>query len=74
MEEPFPEEAKQAFRNLENNGNPWGIGSARRQEFLAGLGVPTLEEKPQAEYVYWPGCFGAFDARSQRVTQAMSML
>lgn len=74
MEEPFPEEAKQAFRNLENNGNPWGIGSARRQEFLAGLGVPTLEEKPQAEYVYWPGCFGAFDARSQRVTQAMVRL
>ncbi len=74
MEEPFPEEAKQAFRNLENNGNPWGIGSAKRMEFMRTLGVPTLEDHPQAEYVYWPGCFGAFDARSQRVTMAMVKL
>lgn len=70
MEEPFPEEAQLAFRNLENNGNPWGIGSAKRAEFLETLGVPTIEDAPDAEYIFWPGCFGSFDARSQKITIA----
>lgn len=74
MEKPFPDEAKQTFRNLENNGNPWGIGSSKRAEFLESLGVPTLEDNPDAEYLYWPGCFGAFDARNQKVTAAVVKL
>lgn len=74
MEKPFPDEAKQTFRNLENNGNPWGIGSSKRAEFLESLGVPTLEDNPDAEYLYWPGCFGAFDARNQKVTAALVKL
>lgn len=74
MEKPFPEEAKQAFRNLENNGNPWGIGAAKRGEFLASLGVKTIDEEPEAEYLFWPGCFGAFDARTQKVTRALVAL
>ena len=74
MEKPFPDEAKQTFRNLENNGNPWGIGSSKRMEFLDSLGVKTLEDNPDAEYIYWPGCFGVFDSRSQKVTAAMVKL
>lgn len=71
MESRFPSEAQLAFRNMENNGNPWGIGWNNREEFLKGLGVPTMEENPDAEILYWPGCSGAFDARNQRVSAAI---
>lgn len=74
MESRFPSEAQLAFRNMENNGNPWGIGWNKREEFLKGLEVPTLEENPEAEILYWPGCSGAFDARNQKVSAALVKL
>jgi len=70
----FPAEAQLAFRNMENNGNPWGIGWSKRAEFLSGLEVPTMEENPEAEILYWPGCSGAFDARNQKVAAAVVRL
>ena len=74
METRFPSEAQLAFRNMENNGNPWGIGWTTRADFLTGLGVKTYEEDPNAEYLYWPGCSGAFDARNQKVSAALVKL
>ena len=52
MESAFPSEAQQAFRNMETNGNPWGIGWQKRADWAKDLDVPTLEENPDAEYVY----------------------
>lgn len=74
MESRFPSEGQLAFRNMENNGNPWGIGWNKRAEFLKGLDVPTMEENPEAEILYWPGCSGAFDARNQKVAAAIVKL
>ncbi len=74
MESRFPAEAQLAFRNMENNGNPWGIGWSTRADFLTGLGVKTYEENPEADYLYWPGCSGAFDARNQKVSAALVKL
>ena len=74
METRFPAEAQLAFKNMENNGNPWGIGWATRADFLTGLGVKTFAEDPEAEYLYWPGCSGSFDARNQKVSAALVKL
>ncbi len=74
MESAFPSEAQQAFRNMETNGNPWGIGWQKRTDWTKDLDVPTLEENPDAEYLYWPGCSGAFDARSKKVSMAIVSL
>ena len=74
MESAFPPEAQQTFRNLETNGNPWGIGWQKRIDWTADLDVPTIEENPDAEYLYWPGCSGAYDARSRKVATAFVKL
>lgn len=71
MESRFPAEAQLSFRNMENNGNPWGIGWSTRADFLKGLGVQTMEENPEAEILYFPGCSGSFDARNQKVSAAL---
>jgi len=73
-ESRFPAEAQLAFRNMENRGNPWGINRLSRADFLTGMGVPTLEENPEAELLYWPGCSGAFDNRNQKVAAAVVTL
>ena len=71
MESAFPKEAQATFRNMETNGNPWGIGWQKRADWTDGLDVPTLDENPDAEYLYWPGCSGAFDSRSRKVSTAL---
>ena len=36
-----------------------------------GLDVPTLDDKPDAEYLLWVGCAGAFDDRIIKQTRAL---
>lgn len=71
MESAFPHEATSTFRNLETNGNPWGLGWQTRASWTEGLDVPTIADNPEAEYLYWPGCAGAYDARNRKVSRAL---
>ncbi len=70
MEGEMSPEVGTCLRNLENNSNPWGIGSATRFDWADGLDVPTIADKPDAEYLYYVGCSGCFDERYKKVTLA----
>lgn len=74
MESDFPKEAQPVMKNLENNGNPWGIGMADRGKWAGELGVPAFPDKPDAEYLFYPGCSGCFDERNKRVARATVQL
>ncbi|MDI6697784.1 MAG: (Fe-S)-binding protein [Candidatus Saccharicenans sp.] len=67
----FPAELRGFFHNLETYGNPWGLPPAKRAEVASELGVKTLAENPQAEYLLWLGCFGSFDDRGRKIAEAM---
>lgn len=71
MKGEFPEEAQSTLRNIENNGNPWGIGFDERAVWAKGLGVPSLSEKPEVEVLYWVGCAGSFDDRNKKVSTSL---
>ena len=71
MESRFPAEVQVAFRNMENNSNPWGIGSATRGDWAAELGVKTLAESPDPEYLLYVGCAGSFDELNKKVSTAV---
>ncbi|GAW27927.1 putative iron-sulfur-binding reductase [Carboxydocella sp. ULO1] len=74
MESNFPSEAQLAFRSMENNGNPWNIGWKSRADWAQELSVPLLVEDSEVEYLYWPGCSGAFDNRNKKVAIAVVKL
>ncbi len=74
MESDFPKEAQPVMKNLENNGNPWGIGMADRGKWAEGLELPTFAEKADAEYLFYPGCAGCFDERNKKVARATAQL
>ena len=42
-----------------------------RADWSEGLDVPTLEEEPSPEVLFWVGCAGSYDRRSRKVTVAM---
>src|SRR5207245_5767524 len=57
----FPKEAQAALRSIETQGNPYGLPRAQRADWAQGLGVKTLAEKPDAEYLYFVGCAASYD-------------
>jgi Fe-S oxidoreductase len=77
MESEFPKELTAAFKGMERQGNPWGVGQDKREEWAAGLDVPTFAqiaaENPEreVEYLFWVGCAGATDDNAKKVQQAL---
>ncbi|HWE56363.1 MAG TPA: (Fe-S)-binding protein [Acidimicrobiales bacterium] len=78
IEAQFPTEANLMLRNVENRGDPWGLGSSQRTTWLDGLDFEvsvvgdTIPE--DVEYLFWVGCAGALDERARRTTQAIARL
>jgi Fe-S oxidoreductase len=71
VEASFPDEAARAFKGIEAQGNPWGIGSNRRTEWCADLDIPRAQETQDFEYLFYVGCAGAFDERQKKVSRAL---
>ncbi len=78
MESRFPSEAGLLLRNLENQGDPWGLGSSKRAEWLASLDfeVPIIDGPiPDGiEYLYWVGCAGALDERGRKQVESVARM
>ena len=70
----FPQELNLTFKNLERQGNPWGLGAHTRTQWTEGLNVPLIADRPDAEYLFWPGCAGAYDQRGQKIARAIVQL
>lgn len=66
----FPEEVQATFKNMETQSNPWGISSDDRASWCSDLGVKTLAEHPEAEYLYFVGCAGSFDDRNKKIARS----
>jgi len=77
MESNFPTELGNAYRSMENSGNPWGMSQADRGDWAAKFeGIEILDGSSplEADYLYWVGCAGSFDDKNKKVTQAMAQL
>ncbi len=78
IESAFPVEAAGMLKNLENKGDPWGMGAARRSDWTDGLDfeVPVADGKldPEVEYLFWVGCAGALEDRARKTTRAIATL
>jgi Fe-S oxidoreductase len=68
----FPKELTRVFKNMETQSNPWGLDAQTRFDWAEGMNVPTLADKPDAEFLYYVGCAGAFDDRNKKTTQAFA--
>jgi Fe-S oxidoreductase len=78
IESRFPPEAALMLRNIENQGDPWGLGGSKRTEWTDALDfeVPVVTDTipDDVEYLYWVGCAGALDERARKSTQATARL
>ena len=67
----FPSELTAFFRNLETNANPWGLGHAERASWGEALEVRHIKDVPDAEYLFWVGCMGAYDDGGQAIAGSL---
>ena len=76
MESDFPAELGNAYRAMENQGNPWGMNQGERADWAKDLDVTVLDPSDafNHEYLYWVGCAGSFDDKNKKVTQSMAKL
>ena len=68
----MPESAMNALMSMEQRGHPWRGTQYSRTDWAEGLGVKTLADHPDAEVLFWVGCTGALEQRSQNVARAMA--
>ncbi len=72
----IPPVMQEFFKNIESTGNPFGKLCKPEHDYIwAGeLEIPSLSEKPHAEYLFFVGCQGTFDASSSKVTAALAKI
>jgi Fe-S oxidoreductase len=73
-ENAFPQQLQAAFRGMERNVNPWNIPPTERLKWAEGLTVPTIEENPTPDILWWVGCAPATDVRAQKVARAFALV
>ncbi|HYW00773.1 MAG TPA: (Fe-S)-binding protein, partial [Candidatus Acidoferrum sp.] len=59
------------LENIAQTNNPYGLPQNDRQTWLKELNVPTVQENPSAEYLYWIGCQGSYDPRARKITKSV---
>ncbi len=78
MDSEFPTEANLMLRNVENQGDPWGLGPSKRLDWTKALDfeipVITGQIPDDVEYLFWVGCAGALDERAAKTTQSIARL
>lgn len=71
MENKAPDQWQVAFRGMERSVNPWNVPPTERLKWAEGLNVPTIEQNPSPEILWWVGCAPATDARAQKTARAL---
>ncbi|WP_019637954.1 heterodisulfide reductase-related iron-sulfur binding cluster [Paenibacillus fonticola] len=79
MEGRVPHEGQRAMMNIERQGNPWGLSRSDRVNWTGeveaeGIPVPTVQENPQFEYLFFVGSMGSYDQRSRKISKAFVRL
>jgi Fe-S oxidoreductase len=67
----FPPEIQRVFEGIERQGNPWGLGQDRRDEWAGDLALPTWGDGGSYEYLFFVGCAGSYDDKQKKVSRAL---
>ncbi|MBN2320122.1 MAG: 4Fe-4S dicluster domain-containing protein [Acidobacteria bacterium] len=69
----IPEEAGQAMKLFETNGNPFGPQS-QRADWIREMGVRVVAAGEKVDVLYWVGCIIAFDPQKHKIARDLCRL
>ncbi|MFZ5922106.1 MAG: heterodisulfide reductase-related iron-sulfur binding cluster [Chloroflexota bacterium] len=70
----MPRPVGDTMRNLERQGNPWGMAPDNRMAWADGLEVRGLAPGDSTDVLFFTGCAAAFDERNKKVARAFAQL
>ncbi len=72
----FPPELTGTFNNLERFGSPYPYPQSQRDGWTAQLDQPIarMTEVDKVEVLFFVGCLGSFDQRSQKITVSLARI
>ncbi|MBE9473406.1 MAG: (Fe-S)-binding protein, partial [Chloroflexi bacterium] len=70
----MPKSVGEVLRNMERQGNPWGMPPEERISWAEGLEVRQLMPGDETDVLLFLGCAYAYDERNKKVAQAMIRL
>jgi len=69
-----PKSVADALRNIERQGNPWGIPAQDRLNWSQGLNLRELAPGDETDVLFYIGCAAAFDDRNKKVARSFVSL
>ena len=66
----LPKSVADALRNIERQGNPWGIPAQDRLNWSDGLNLRELAPGDETDVLFFVGCASAFDDRNKKVARS----
>ena len=67
----MPKSVGDVMRNMERQGNPWGMPPEDRIAWAEGLDVRELEPGDETDVLLYLGCANAYDERNKKVARSM---
>ncbi len=74
MSGDMPKQVGETMRNMERQGNPWGMPPQDRMAWADGLNVRELAPGDEVDVLFFAGCAAAYDERNKKVTQSFVRL
>ena len=70
----MPKSVGDTMRNMERQGNPWGMPPENRLAWADGLNIRELAPGDETDVLFFAGCAAAFDERNKKVARAFAQL
>lgn len=68
----LPPRVRDFLKNIMNHDNPWGQPAGERGQWLKDAGIKKYERGD--EYLFYVGCLGSYDPRSQKVAKTLGTI
>jgi len=67
-----PPKVRDMLENITKHGNPYGEAREKRGKWAEGLPIKRYEK--EMEYLYYVGCVGSYDPRSQEIAKTFASI
>lgn len=70
----MPKTVGETLRNMERQGNPWGLPPQEKTKWAEGLNLPLIDPSQEVDVLLFFGCAMAFDERNKKIARSIVKL
>jgi Fe-S oxidoreductase/nitrate reductase gamma subunit len=70
----MPKTVGETLRNMERQGNPWGLPPQEKTKWADGINLPIIDPAQEVDVLLFFGCAMAFDERNKKIARSIVKL